>query len=421
MLLLDRPSLFWLVSTVLVGLTALVCVSVASAGDPCSPVPDCYSELSVTGESFPGGIFDPSVEYAPDGTGFLAYSALWDHRAETHLAVSTDNGGTWTKFLDLNVTTSDTVDGTFGVWQHEVPTLVFHPEDTARPWKLFWHFFFRDDQDQKRFDWGWVAMRHALHPAGPWSVPIRLFGAAPASGQVFPQPNLFPLHPVEGLYLNSLSTELDPFVGFTEFGTVVEGGILYFSTLGGVGLEEDEEAILLFSFDPTTQTWSYVSKVATESDAQAAGYDFFTGSSLALAEGENFLLLAPELIDPKALTGRRQIGTAVYLFEDIAMGTLQKNGSGVLVEHQFYPVLDPDTSGGQSDYDEQNTAGGLVMPMQPRVFVEQDFSVFNTFQPVPEPSEWVLLASGLLGLGGLHRLKRGGERHPALSQQQPLA
>ena len=57
-------------------------------------------EVLVSGDAPLNGIFDPSLAYAPDGTGWLTYSAVfgnvtpWGPHVETHLARSGDGGAT---------------------------------------------------------------------------------------------------------------------------------------------------------------------------------------------------------------------------------------------------------------------------------------------------------------------------------------
>ena len=35
-----------------------------------------WSEIFIEGEDAPNGIYDPSMEYGPDGVGWMAYSAV---------------------------------------------------------------------------------------------------------------------------------------------------------------------------------------------------------------------------------------------------------------------------------------------------------------------------------------------------------
>ena len=102
-----------------------------------------FEKLVVVGDPVSNGIFDGSVEYGPDGTGWLAYSRVaLPKYVSTHLARSRDHGRTWTYVATINSSRDDTitVDGAVlaGAWRYETPTLVHDPQDDpARRWKLY--------------------------------------------------------------------------------------------------------------------------------------------------------------------------------------------------------------------------------------------------------------------------------------------
>lgn len=102
-----------------------------------------FEKMTITGETAANGVYDPSLEYDND-TGWMAYSAVEAPKyVHTQLAKSTDHGKTWVHVSTINKAVDSTIvmDGKKieGVWRHEVPTLVYDPEDTGREWKLFWH------------------------------------------------------------------------------------------------------------------------------------------------------------------------------------------------------------------------------------------------------------------------------------------
>lgn len=64
-----------------------------------------YAEIVIRGEDAPNGVYDPSLEYAPDGTGWMAYSAVTagpDGTVETRIARSDDRGLSWTLAARIN-------------------------------------------------------------------------------------------------------------------------------------------------------------------------------------------------------------------------------------------------------------------------------------------------------------------------------
>jgi len=106
------------------------------------------------------------MEYNLDGSvGYLICSGLEQPQESissphvkyihTHLAKTTDHGKTWKFIKRVTESTPDTVESPFfakahklgssaiqGMWHHEVPTLVYDPDDPGREWKVFWHKYF---------------------------------------------------------------------------------------------------------------------------------------------------------------------------------------------------------------------------------------------------------------------------------------
>ena len=103
-----------------------------------------WSEIFIEGEDAPNGIYDPSMEYGPDGVGWMAYSALKagkDSRVETRIARSDDNGRTWRRVAKVNraspaASTLANGEAVSGRWWHETASLVHTPGDAGREWKL---------------------------------------------------------------------------------------------------------------------------------------------------------------------------------------------------------------------------------------------------------------------------------------------
>jgi hypothetical protein len=134
--------------------------------------------------------------------------------------------------------------------------------------------------------------------------------------------------------------------------------------------------IILLSSTDHGDSWQYVSTVIEAGDAQAyGGTSGFVGPALATDSGRTFLLVCPGKAEEN---NEVHLGTCIFEFADIAQGQLVRdNGTPRLVswiKHDMY-------KGGQSDYDEQNTYGGIMMP-QLEIEATDLFRVFNTRQSI---------------------------------------
>ena len=113
------------------------------------------------------------------------------------------------------------------------------------------------------------------------------------------------------------------------------------------------------------------------SDARIYNANYFTGTSLVEENNRFFLFACPE--NTKS-TIRKFRGTCIFEFQDITSGILKLDEGGNLLLHNY---LKPTRSnGGQSDYDQQNTFGGIVMPQMNYSSQPEIFQMFNTKQYV---------------------------------------
>jgi hypothetical protein len=328
-----------------------------------------YEKIDVIGETAVNGVYDPSIEYH-NGTGWMAYSAVEAPKyVHTRLAKTIDNGKTWVLKTTINKAVDDTVliDDTpvDGVWRHEVPALVYDPEDPGREWKLYWHKYFTRppyEAEDRVFHYGWIAYKYAPTPEGPWSQEIPLFGAG-----------VFPPEPFETVInLNELHKDVREFIVYTEPGILYRDGILYMSLNGHV-IKEGRNIgnVFLIASHDHGDTWEYVNMLLTPDDAQQFDSLYFTGSSLAEENNRVFLLASPE--DPSSQMHHR--GTCIFEFTDIKNGRLKRDKTSLIVHKYLRPTR---MSGGQSDYDEQNTYGGIVMPQRDISDYPEVFQMFNT-------------------------------------------
>lgn len=350
----------------------------AAATRAMDTAPSQYEKIDIQGEEPRNGYFDVSIEYAEDGTGWLAYSRVEiPKHVETHLARSTDGGQTWLYAGALNRSDegSQTIDGVMqtGVWRYETPTLLYDPSDaTSRRWKLFVQRYLSTpphEKDNSLFGRGRIEYRDAPTPAGPWSAPVCLFG-----------------NPQDGcrVDLNTLHPDLRNVSFYNEMGSIVADGIIYLSmdasaTSSGLGRWEERKVVLIQSSDHG-RSWSYVGTLTDYADASSLGYLVLTGSSLVAEDGRLFLLITPSGGKGLFRKNRGHDGTLVLEFDDIRNARLKRDGEGELVVLKSFK---PDrNSGGLSDHDERNSAGGMLFSQINLDGKPEFFQIFNSKQRI---------------------------------------
>jgi hypothetical protein len=339
-----------------------------------------FERINIVGEEPHNGFFDLSVEYGNDGIGWLAYSMVTVPKyVETHLAKSTDQGKTWLYIKAINRWSAGSVNirkGTQeGVWRYETPTLLFDPKDIpARRWKLFVHRYLAIPpykRGDRLFERGWIEYKYAATPDGRWSEGIRLFGKKENNCQVD---------------LNTLHSDLRNFHHFTEPGSIAIDGTIYISmdasvTPSGLGKWKQRKVVLVSSQDHGI-TWNYVGILTDYNDASAFGYVTMTGSSLVKENERLFLMLTPTGAKGIFKKNRAHDGTLVVEFHDIRHAKLKREAKGKLA---VLKTLKPDlNSGGLSDYDEQNTAGGILFSQINISAMPEIFQIFSTKERIAQ-------------------------------------
>jgi hypothetical protein len=355
----------------------------------------------VEGDAPRNGIFDPSVEYASGAAeGWLAYSAIfgdldpWGPHVETHLARTVDAGATWSfvavvnpsTFADLELPGGQSLPG---VWNYEVASLVHDPGDSGAEWKLFAHRIFRQIEDdftgeQNLPAYSWVTLRTAPDPTGPWSAETALL----ASG-------VFPPAPYDdvSIAINDLDPSLAGLIVYSEPGAFVRDDVLYLSLTGLTSTGPDR--IVLLASDDHGASWRYVGTPLSNADAPLLGFVSFDGSAIAEDDGRVFLLVTPE--SPGVLHD----GTLAIEFDQLVDGTLVRV-AGVPQVHLALPPqpgLPANRRGGQADYHEGNTAGGLLQPALHVESLPQLFQFSSTGVHLLTAAE--VPALGMIARGGL--------------------
>ena len=337
-----------------------------------------YKKINIINGTVNNGRGDPSLEYGPDGTGWLTYTSVDVKNSVliTHLAKSTDKGKTWKFVKVINQPSPDTVDGKKGNWVHETTTIVYDSDDTGKEWKIFWFRYFRAKRSigkNKEHTWinSWIAYKYASNPEGKWSEEIPVFGMGNYRNK--------------GINLSSLHPDLKDLVFYYELGSLYKNGTLYLSlegssTANGLG-EWRKRKIILVSSRDHGKTWKYVGTLTGYNDVKNSGYLTFTGSSLVEEKGRIFLLVSPSgklsnLRDPEG----HHDGIDIFEFEDITKARLKRDNNGklVLIKH----IDDNLQKGGQGDYDERNTYGGIVIPQQDLKYYPEVFQLFGTKQKI---------------------------------------
>jgi len=318
-----------------------------------------YAKVNIIGETAKMGGFDSAIEYDKGGAvGWLVYTAIEFPNMSTHLAKTTDHGRTWQYVTTINssIPGKMVIDGKTvqGLWRNEVPTIVHDPDDPGGQWKLFSHKYFikapyRDYRRGKPIRFMYIAYKYAPTPEKLASAEeIVLFGAGPS-----------PVGPKKARYnLNNFHPDLSKSGMYTEPGSLYKDGVLYLS-LAAVGKDrKDNRTFLLASYDHG-KTWKYLGTLTDYKDATAVGCTILTASSLVQEKGRTFLLIAPVFKEGKKGVHR---GTYIFEFEDISRAKLKRDGRGRLVVHKYLRPSIKSQNAGESDYDEHNTAGGIVMP-----------------------------------------------------------
>ena len=317
-----------------------------------------YRKLDIQNDAVKNGIFDVSVEYGDDGTGWIAYSRVGlPAYVETGLAKSTNHGESWQYVLTVNPSINghfnDGNETHIGVWRYETPSLLYDPDDhPSHRWKLFTQKYLSVPPYKKGnslFQYGQIEYKYASDPKGPWSGPVCLFGSVRNACKV---------------NLAALDNSLSNIVFYNEIGTVMVNGVIYLSvdaspTSSGLG-DWEQRKIVLFASSDHGETWNYVNTLTSFADAGDFGYLALTGSSLVQEGKHVYLLVTPTGKKGLFVKNRAHDGVYVIQFDAIGEGKLKRDAKGRLIISKQLNVEPGMHSGGLADYDVHNTAGGIL-------------------------------------------------------------
>jgi hypothetical protein len=344
------------------------------------------NRVSIDGGVMAGlGIFDPSLVY-PSGapSGAMAYSAVnAPADISTAVAVSSDNGLTWSGAARVNSATPESVaasptstrcpSGTCkGTLVHEVPSLVEDATDpdTSRRWKVFVHSYLVLSSGALAYDLGYLGLYSAPLPGGPWTDEGKALGWLSES----------PLSSDDAGTLASTIPALSDCVAFTEPGALLsDAGVLSLalgcaSAVGGVAHLRVE---LLRSFDHA-RSFTYVGRLLSAADADSFGSDL-NAADLFVAGGRTYLSVSPS--GPTALGFDGYRGCAIL--ELTAAGdAVERSDAGTPVVCR---TLDgPGTPfAGACTYAEGATALGYLLPQLGLDGGVLDFEIFSSGVAAP--------------------------------------
>jgi Tol biopolymer transport system component len=338
-------------------------------------------KLTIQGDAPGLGIFDPSLEYDEAGVGWMSYSAVTSptspDRVSTHLARSDDKGATWKFVAEINTAVNDTItiNGApiTGVWQQEVSTLVYDPSDPdpQRRWKLYWHEYFATANDRKFVTHGWIAVRYAPQPQGPWSPRLRLFGGPQIDTTNYPVV----------MNLSALHSTLNTGLAYSEPGSIVAHGDLYMSLLCAQVLPATNKNVLIRSRDHG-HTWEFVATLADAADATALDETSFSASDLFRQGDKFYLMLTP--LRSRGEPEPSYSGCHFFEFADLASGRLKRDAQGRLLS-ALYIEGDANRFRGACGYDQQNTGGGILLS-ELHLEATDRFQIFKTNRQIETDS-----------------------------------
>jgi hypothetical protein len=361
-----------------------------------------YERISITGETANKGCFDPTVEYNSDGTvGYLIYSGLeqplknvnnpYVKYIHTHLAKTINNGQTWTFLKRLMESEEATMPGTAslesvglnaesyeGVWHHEVPTLAYDPDDPGKEWKFFWMKYFSIPNPRGRArirvpEYVWIMYKYASKPEDLDSAEeIALF----STNIALPKAK-YDLNKDFGFH---------GFTFYSEPGSLYQDGVLYVTLSGANHHKWETHKTFLLASKDHGKTWEFVNTLTNRKDAEDLGFTLLTASSLASENNRVFLLSTP--VKKARSREGTHLGTFVFEFESITLGTLKRNEQNKLIPTKYLKrSLPGEFNSGEGTYHKYNTAGGIIVPQADLSSAPKLGQLFSTKERIVDEME----------------------------------
>ncbi len=343
-------------------LAASLVVSMVSCGGGgsggSSSTPTFPIELSFPGVG-PKGIFDPSLARdSATGRLWMAYSevsdsAMWpgqNDNIRTRMAWSDDAGASWT---DAGVVINPSQDVALplpppfnaGTWNNEVPAIVEDPGAPAGDrWKLLWHHYLWVN-GARVFQHGWIAMKTAPAPSGPWSAERKLF-----VGSLYDPVNDATIGPPE-VRVDALHADLAATLVCSEPGLLATPDALYVIMLCAEGLSTNGR-IALLKLPHASPGWQYRgSPLVNAVDGPPFGCHGFSAPELFVQGATVRLIVTPQMSDIYR-------GTTVFTVADLDAGTLLRSAGLPVAALEFTGTAG--SHNGAAGYAAQATACGIL-------------------------------------------------------------
>jgi len=324
---------------------------------PETPAPT-REEITIAGVG-PNGIFDPSLEHDPaTDLLWMAYSEVKDSdmwptqntAVQSRLAFSSDAGDTWTDSgsiinpaLDLDLPLDPPNNA--GTWEQEVPALIHDPgAPTNERWKMIWMRYLQINRSPAYMH-GWLALKTAPAPGGPWSDERKLFAAAG-----YDDLNDAIIGPPE-VMVNLLDAQLSEVIILAEPGMLATDDALYVTMLAAeVG--DHQGKIALLKWPHPAGPWQYHGSFLTNSaDGPAFSCDGFSAPELFTQDGIIYLTVTPQNNDSYQ-------GTLVFEVQDLETASLRRIEGKAATVLEIYGTSG--THNGAAGYHERATASGLI-------------------------------------------------------------
>lgn len=341
----------------------LICLAIFSACSddqtPSEPQPPNQypQEITIDGVG-QHGIFDPSLAHDPaSGWIWMSYSEVKDSEmwptqnvaVQTRLAYSDDAGDTWNDASIINIAQDLELPlgppNNAGTWEHEVPALIHDPAaPMMERWKLIWMRYLQINHSPAYMH-GWLALKTAPGPAGPWSDERKLF-----AGLGYDTVNDPTIGPPE-VMVNILDPELSGVVIVAEPGLLATDEALYVTMLAA---EAGPHAgmIALLKWPHPAGPWQYLGSFLNNAeDAPQFSCDGFSAPELFTQNGTTYLIVTPQSND-------RYDGTLVFEVTNLETAALKRVDGVPAISLEFHGS--EGTHNGAAGYHEQATAGGLI-------------------------------------------------------------
>lgn len=288
-----------------------------------------------------GGIFDPGPAIGGDSSLWMNYSEVDAHPDDARLPVvnsrlakSLDGGLSWDDIGAVNLREPITLpapnDAIPAAWIHEVARLAYDEYAPAgTEWKLIWHRYLTiyNGAKLRLFEHGWMGLRSAPSPEGPWSDERKLFtglGYDTANDVTIGAPE-FPLHNVF-----PAASDLGEIVLYTEPALLVRPEGIYVAMLGAT---MDSGKIVLLRCSHDFSSVEYLGAFLDGSEAAQFGAEFDGFSAPEFAETDSATYLMVTLTEPP---GGLYRGCLVFEIESLADATVvRQGGDPVVIESVF--------------------------------------------------------------------------------------